>query len=471
MSVDLETRIAELERRVQKLTKINTVLMRRVEHDLDAHGSAYAMFQSAILLERQVEQRTAELERALGDLVSSNRELATAREAADAASRAKSDFLAMMSHEIRTPLNGVIGLANLLAETALDERQRDYVESIRHCGDALLDLVSDVMDFSKIEAGRLELESIPFDPRELVRTTIDLFAVRAMAKGLTLDLYVDDDVPPRVRGDPARLRQILVNLLGNALKFTDRGGITLTLASDRSGPRPGLRFAVADTGIGIPLEAQGRLFREFTQADTSTTRRYGGTGLGLAICKRLVTLMGGSIVLESARGAGSTFSFHVPAQTETELPVSSGTRASDDADLDLRGLTTVLLVEDNPVNQLIVVTMLENCGANVEVASNGLEAVEQIHRAPFDLVLMDCQMPEMDGFEATRAIRRIPTEAGRVPIVALTANAVAGDVERCLEAGMDDYLAKPLRKPELLRALRRWLPVAQLDPGAVANAR
>ena len=460
-------RIAELEARVRKLTRTNQVLMRRVEQEIDSQGNAFAMFQTAIHLEAQVEQRTHDLERALAELSRSNHELDAARCAADAASRAKSDFLATMSHEIRTPLNGVLGLANLLAETTLDEQQRGFVDHIRGCGDALLALINDILDFSKIEAGRMELESIVYQPAELVRSVCDLFGARCLAKQLTLTVDLAPDLPAALRGDPGRIRQILVNLIGNALKFTERGSIVVSVAREADAEPPRLRMTVKDTGIGISPEAQAQLFREFTQADSSTTRRYGGTGLGLAICKRLSKLMGGEISVTSVLGHGSTFSFTVRAERAAEP--SQERVAARGHDIALRAGVRILVVEDNPVNQMVARRMLQNLGATVEVASNGLEAVESVSSRSFHLILMDCQMPEMDGFEATRAIRRLPGETSRLPIVALTASAISGDEARCRAAGMDDYITKPISKPDLLRVLAQWLPSDRVVLGGEAT--
>jgi signal transduction histidine kinase/ActR/RegA family two-component response regulator len=383
-------------------------------------------------------------------------EIRRAEATAAAAAKARADFLARMSHEVRTPMNGVIGLSGLLLQTALDDRQRGYAEGVRQSGQALLRVVNDVLDFSRIDAGRLELEPTEFEPRACVAQVIDLVRPEADRKGLTIAVTTGAEVPFTVVGDAGRLRQVLINLLGNAVKFTESGGIRLEVGVIDGDGDLHLRCAVIDTGIGIAPDAAARIFEPFEQADRSTAGRFGGTGLGLAICRQLVELMGGRIEVRSELGRGSTFVFTV----RLERAPADGPRHAETAAASgpvSRWAGRVLVVEDHPVNQLVACRMLEQRGLVADVAGSGVEAVESWSQAPYDLVLMDCRMPEMDGYEATREIRRRETHGRHTPIVALTADALAAARTRCFDAGMDAYLAKPLRAADLDDVLSRFL--------------
>ncbi|HVX67093.1 MAG TPA: ATP-binding protein, partial [Bryobacteraceae bacterium] len=413
-------------------------------------------------LEEAVAGRTSELVREKATIDVQNREIELLLRKAQAASRAKSAFLANMSHEIRTPLNGVVGMTELMMGTELNQEQREYVQGTRDSADALLGVLNDILDLSKIEAGWMELNPAPFSVRHLVAESVGLFRFQTAHRGLDLEWEVDDDVPEAVIGDAIRLRQILLNLIGNAAKFTERGSVWVRVAVDReSHPQPGirLRWSVSDTGIGIPPEQHDLIFEAFRQADNSSTRKYGGTGLGLAICARLVELMQGRIWVESAPGQGSTFHFTTLVQAADENPDSlqerpARSRGGIDISRPPRRRLAVLLAEDNAVNQKLGVRLLEKRGHSVTVAANGCEAVALSERESFDVVLMDVHMPEMDGFEATERIRQRERRARTyTPIIALTANAMAGDREKCLQAGMDGYINKPVDLARLIRAV------------------
>jgi signal transduction histidine kinase/DNA-binding NarL/FixJ family response regulator/HPt (histidine-containing phosphotransfer) domain-containing protein len=594
--------IEQLEQEVARLTAINDKLMQRVERDMNSQGGGFSLFQAASVLEDKVRHRTEALTRAMKELEGSNQELTAAREVADAASRAKSEFLANMSHEIRTPMNGVLGMAELLLATELTPRQRKLAETVQRSALSLLTVINDILDFSKVEAGELTLEEIQLDLRDLIEDTVELLARSAHQKGVELVAMVPPTADTRMCGDPGRLRQILNNLVSNAVKFTERGSVTVALemlGKDRTHHH--LRLSVRDTGIGIAPEVLPRLFQAFTQADGSTSRRYGGTGLGLAIVRQLCVLMNGDVAATSEVGVGSTFvvtlrlriaeeaereaaplaptslaplvgkraliiepcapvrrvlaehllalgvvcdSVATPEAAEIcaaaaaeagarhELVISEHAppgrwgggiagagapawitlvhedeerRRGGDGGVELLkpirrwrlvsalrhalGLAAparlrqsrpisatsprtlalrVLVAEDNLINQEVTMGMLADLGCSAECVSDGHQAVEALQREDFDLVLMDCQMPVMDGFEATREIRRREADgAPRIPIVALTANASDEDRRACRAAGMDDFLSKPFQRHQLVALLLR--AIGETSPPPVAE--
>ncbi len=376
---------------------------------------------------------------------------------AEAAAAAKADFLANMTHELRTPLNAIVGFAGVLQESAeLSERDARHAKLIAEASETLLVVVNDVLDFSKLESGALELDSQPFDPFAVVRSVAMLAANQATARGLTLEVRSEGE-SGRLSGDGARLRQVVLNLISNALKFTSEGGVVVTVEQRAAdGGRRALRIAVSDTGIGVAPSQREAIFERFNQGDASISRRFGGAGLGLAICRRIVDLMGGRMGVESAVGRGSTFWF------ELELPAApdeAGTHAAADAQ-ELDRPVRRLLVEDIDVNRELVRVMLAPFDISVETAGNGAEAIEALRRASYDIVLMDVQMPVMDGLTATRHIRALPARR-RIPIIAMTANVLPEQVQRCLEAGMDGHLGKPIRPAALLETIARWTSPAE----------
>jgi len=401
--------------------------------------------------------------RAYGTDISADVKLRRAKEAAEESARAKAIFLATMSHELRTPMNGVLGCTQLLQDTSLTDPQRQLLETMHRSAESLLVLVNDILDFSKIEAGKMSLEVADVEIRPLIDDVITLSSEMAKKKGLTVQVQLASDIPAVLRGDPVRLRQVLFNLVGNAVKFTEQGGVHVSVktvpCNQKNSDAIVLYWMVKDTGIGITPDQQARLFGAYAQAEASTARRFGGTGLGLMICCQLVELMGGAMMVESKPGEGSSFSYTtslLPAiQRETSAHADKVSIASiADRTTPLR----ILVVDDNEINQVVACKFLQKLGCQVEVARNGREAVDSIARATYDAVLMDCEMPEMNGYEATQEIRRQEhTTTRHLPIIALTGHASSEDEQKCRQAGMDDVVTKPMTLPTLRAKLEHLL--------------
>ena len=438
-------------------------------------------------LEKMVEERTAALQKTNVELAAANEllKVATDRtqklaETALMASKAKSEFLANMSHEIRTPMNGVIGMINLLTDTTLTSEQREFADTVKKSADALLCIINDILDFSKIEAGKMTFEKVDFDLAGAVKDSLGLLLPRAQDKGLSLTQMLESNVCTHLCGDPSRLRQILLNLLGNAIKFTEKGSVSLHIKQiGATETEAHLYFSIQDTGIGLSQESQERLFQSFTQADASTTRRFGGSGLGLSICRKLVELMSGSIGVTSVPGQGSTFWFILPFGRQKNAKQAGIGEVIPSMKFANSAYTTsfapvpnnvhILLAEDNKVNQLVGIKQLKKLGyTNVDIANNGAEAVVAWKRLKPAIILMDCQMPEMDGYEATRTIRQLEMVDGlpHTQIIAMTASVIFGDRELCLAAGMDDFISKPVSQGDLKQALEKIISSMESAPSS-----